>query len=438
MRGKLLLYGIGVATVIVGLFAGGVSADRFSSTSYIIDASTANNFGGTSGSASYSLTSSGGESVIGNGAGGSYKVGMGYVAQLDKSLSLTVQPSGLIGYWPLDENTGKRAGDTSLKQNHGNLPSSGVTWAPGKLGSSLQFDGTNKAVPFANTTDTQSSTISVSMWVKSTSNAKTITFMEKPSAWWIGASWGAPAVYNPASGVTCKDNTVNIADGAWHFIAATFNLGVTNGTTLYMDGSPRQTCTVASLSQTSAPQLNTTTAGNEMVGMIDNVKMFSRVMSADEIMAEYATENAGYDSGVSLGSVVAGTSNTASADVIVQTDASGYSLAISQNNNLTNGSDTIPAITGSIASPATWLEGTTKGLGFTLTGTNATAINGSWSGGASYAAFPNTATSFYTRTGSQSSPDYLTVKLRLDVAPTQVPSTTPYTNLITITGTMTP
>lgn len=71
-----------------------VNAERFTSPSYTIDASAiGNSIGGQQGSTNYSLVSSGGESVIGNASGGSYKLGLGYVAQLEQSLELTVSPA---------------------------------------------------------------------------------------------------------------------------------------------------------------------------------------------------------------------------------------------------------------------------------------------------------------------------------------------------------
>lgn len=161
------------------------------------------------------------------------------------------------------------------------------------------------------------------------------------------------------------------------------------------------------------------------------------MLSADEILAEYNAQNTGNGSGLSLGSITPNTSNTALSDIIVHTDSNGYTLAINENNDLTSGAYTIPPVSGSIASPVAWSEGTTKGLGFTLTATNATALPGTWSSGNSYAAIPTTATSFYTRTGIQSSTsDYITMRLRADVSLAQTVGV--YNNILTITGTITP
>lgn len=80
MRGKVLGIGVLCVAVVCGFWQT-AAADRFTSTSYVIDASVTNNIGGNQTSSSYKLTGSGGESLIGNGSSGSYKTGIGYVAQ---------------------------------------------------------------------------------------------------------------------------------------------------------------------------------------------------------------------------------------------------------------------------------------------------------------------------------------------------------------------
>ncbi|HPQ82575.1 MAG TPA: hypothetical protein PL191_02425, partial [Candidatus Saccharimonas sp.] len=162
-RGGLLALTV---LAIAVLFANGVSAYRFSSSSYVIDASVGNNFGGQSGSSSYSLVGSGGETIVGNGAGGSYKIGMGYVAQLPKSLQLTVQPDGLVGYWSLDEGAGNAAYDTSAQANSAGVAASSASgWVAGKVGGGYNATATtgNLRVPDNASLPTGQS-MTVSLW----------------------------------------------------------------------------------------------------------------------------------------------------------------------------------------------------------------------------------------------------------------------------------
>jgi hypothetical protein len=172
-------------------------------------------------------------------------------------------------------------------------------------------------------------------------------------------------------------------------------------------------------------------------GALDEMKLFSRPLAPDEIKADYTAGNAGIPAGLALGNITPGSSGISAFDAITQTSAPGYTLAINQNNNLTSGGNTIPAVSGSIASPVSWSEGATKGLGFTLYGTNATAIPGTWASGSGYAALPGSATSFYSRSGyTGGAKDVLNMRLRLDVAASQASGD--YANTMVITGTMVP
>jgi hypothetical protein len=215
-----------------------------------------------------------------------------------------------------------------------------------------------------------------------------------------------------------------------------------NASTLYADGVARKTFTWTPLSQTGWVTIGSVYNGTSYLqyfnGSIDHVKIFNRTLTADEIAAEYNAGNAGIPSGVSLGTITAGASKAALVDVITQTDAGGYALAVSQDHDLTDGTYSISPVSGNIAAPVAWSEGSTKGLGFSLTATNATAIPGLWNSGNSYAAFPSSATTFYSRTGVQSSIDYLTMRFRADVPTTQVTSGVAYSNTVTVTGTMAP
>ena len=153
-----------ITVVISGLFQY-ATADRYSSSHYIIDASTGNSFGGAGSSASYKLVSSGGESIIGDGSGGSYKLGQGYVAQLQQALQMTIQPGNQAAYYPLDESTGTSAGDATVQSNTGVLVGA-PTWTTGKIGNALSFNGTSQRVTIPHSTQNNLETLTVSVWIK--------------------------------------------------------------------------------------------------------------------------------------------------------------------------------------------------------------------------------------------------------------------------------
>lgn len=442
MKTRLLIGGV-VVLALLGL-SSVASAQRFTSSGYTIDASQIGaSFGGDSSSAGYELTSTGGESIIGQGSGGSYKLDSGYVAQLQSSMQLAVQPSGLVAYYPLDETSGAFVRDYSASDFHGDSAND-PTHVSGKVGDALDFDGATQNAEVGDTDSFTGSEFTVEAWVKTTTGGATMAAFAKGSNFWLGLDFGKAAFFDWTTAQTCKITTPTIADGSWHHIAATLDSGVSNGSYIYLDGDQGTACTWTPVSQTNrrgvigAAPSGGSSFSQHFDGSIDNIKIFNRILSENEIKAEYNAGVAGNPAGLSFATdIIAGTSQTSPFDAIVLTDTpKGYTIAVNQNQNLTNGAYTIPGVSGSVASPATWSEGTTKGLGFTLFGTNATAIDGKWSSGSAYAAFPGSATSVYTRSGAQSTKDVLNMRLRLDVASAQEAGT--YSNVITTTGTLTP
>lgn len=141
---------------------------------------------------------------------------------------------------------------------------------------------------------------------------------------------------------------------------------------------------------------------------------------------------------VELGTITPGISKTGTISASVITDAPGYSLSINQNANLTSGANTIPAITsGTITTPVAWTEGTTKGLGLTITGGPSIPAKWGTTGNYKYAPIPNSATTLYTRSGYTGGvTDTITMQPRVDIASAQ--PTGAYSNIVTLTATLIP
>lgn len=419
-------------------------ATEFSSSNFKIDGVIGESYSGLNSSTSYNLSAVGGESVIGNGSAGSYKIGEGYTSRLVNALQLTVQPGGLMAYYPFDTGTGTVAYDYSA--TNANLAFSGTpTWDTGKISGGITTSSGN-VLTTSSTPSFSYSALTVCSWAKISSTGTTPTIAAQSDSgistnnmWSIGFSTGAttPTASLRLGGTTYTATSATaLGTGTWGHICATYD---GNDLVLYQNGSEEDTVSINSAISAAGTALTVGSRGSGSVplaGTVDQLKLFNRALTVKEIESEYSAQNTGVPSGLALG-VTPGASDTADYDAVIQTDSPGYTLAINQNNNLTDGTYTIPAVSGSIASPVAWNEGTTTGLGFTLYGTNATSLPGTWGSGANYAALPGTATTMYTRTGyTGGSKDVLNMRLRLDVASSQVASQ--YTNQMTITGTMTP
>lgn len=435
-----------------------VAADTYTGTTYKINGELGGSNGGDPVSSSnYKLTSSMGESIVGQGSGGSYLLNAGYIAQLSNSLSVAIQPTGLIAYLPMDAGVTDKspvfnAANSAITTVHSTL---GATSVAGKVGNALQFNGTTQYIddtpsdpsaynPVTNTAGT------VEFWFKVAAANGSDQFLASRE----GGCMGWQMVMNATGQIRAQvDSTPSTcgsavyttvvspstyANNAWHHAAMTVNRS-TSTLKLYIDGAMVASTNTIPVSNSAAGGTLKLAAdfanANMLTGSLDEIKILTRDLRSDEVSAEYAASNAGTPSGLSLGSITPGVSNTTTADIMVQADTGKYSLAINQNNDLKNGTYTIPAVSANITTPGVWTEGTTKGFGFTLT--TAPSLDVKWGSGANYAALPGSSTTFYSRTGGGASViDTLKMQFRSDVATTQ-PSGS-YTNIVTVTGTITP
>lgn len=454
--GQVLLSAVG----IIGLFTvSSATADRMTSPSYILNGNAAGSFGGSISSTSYKMNAIGGETVVGNGASSSYIIKQGSTLTVP-TMQLSVQPNGLIAYYSLDENSGTTTADASVNSNNGSFVS-GPTWTTGKLGSAVSFNGSNGqsvSVP-DNTALNTGSQMTLSLWANQSSG----TLNKALASHWnytggsVSGSWALQVSGDSTSRLqffvadSQTDPGNNYAEtaastwstGGWHHITVVYDgtqSTAANRVAIYIDGAAASTATAgtlpATLQDAASPLMigDFTGLNRTWNGAIDHVKIFSRALSAAEVNAEYNAQNTGVATGLTLGTVTT-SSTTSLVDAIVRTNASSYSLSVQQDTNLQSGANTIAPVSGTIAAPATWTEGTTKGLGFTLLG--APTLDSKWGSGAKYAAFPTTATTFYsTSSHSPGVIDVINARLKLDIAGTQ--ATGAYSNNITYTGTTIP
>lgn len=466
MKRSIIWAVLGSLVAVTGAWST-ASAATFSSPNLSIKGSLGDSIAGAQSSSNYQLISTGGESIAGTTGSKSYKLGQGYIPSLENSMQVVVQPSGLVGYWPLDNSApGATAFDESINSNNGTY-SAGSGSAPVRVGDGWSGSGGESVTIPDSPVYPSGQKMTILAWVNPMVAAGNATVISKWNH--LGASsngsWalrltpdGKQLRFLVSSGA--GDEGANYATTAaggvgWDLIAM-FNLpirvAVTYDGTLpnaekikfYYTGSGLSgvttTGTIPSSLNDSPDDIvigNFPGLDQYWQGNLDDIKIYNRVLTAEEIKADFDSTNSGIPAALSLANVTPGVSQSTEFNAIVQTSAPGYTLSISQNNDLKSGANTIPGISGSIGSPASWNEGATKGLGFTLFSSSATAISGAWNSGNSYAALPSTSTSFYTRTGFTSGgKDILGMRLRLDTALNQPVGS--YTNQAMITGTMIP
>jgi outer membrane protein assembly factor BamB len=179
---------------------------------------------------------------------------------------------GLIAHWPLDEGEGGVIKDVSGNGNDGKI--SGATWTPGRSGSALRFDSSADAV----------SANYLPSLVLLPSRLKFRMYNKHPNTF----------VYFPdGKGVNFNYYGSFEPSPSWYHLAFTYDSS-SREWVYYLDGEEkvRKTFSIEGRTDYSIRQVATgVTIGREGAGFfpgsIDEIKIYNRALSAEEIKADY-------------------------------------------------------------------------------------------------------------------------------------------------------
>ena len=212
------------------------------------------------------------------------------------AVTFTVSPvaSNLVGAWGFDETSGTTTADASGRGNTGTL--SGPTRnTGGRFGGALSFDGINDwvTVPDADSLDLTSG-MTLEAWVRPTaigSGWRTVLLKEQPGdliyALYAGDGAGRAATHIFTTADRGLSGTTATPLNAWTHLAATYD-GATQR--IYVNGVQ-----AASRAQTGAMRVSTGAlriGGNNIwsnewfAGLIDELRVYNRALSAAEISAD--------------------------------------------------------------------------------------------------------------------------------------------------------
>ena len=202
--------------------------------------------------------------------------------------------TGLVGYWKLDDGTGGTASDNSGSNNDAILIGD-PNWTDGRFDGALSFDGDGDYVTADVSDDVAAGDLTLSMWVKSDSTT-TQQFIASFNTFFgdnrlmLGHHAGSSVleVYDGS----WRDTSAIIINGYWHHIACVLD-DPNDKVTIYVDGNNVHSYTTS----TTIAADDLFSLGQEydagpspsdyFNGIIDEVALYNRVLSVEEIQQLY-------------------------------------------------------------------------------------------------------------------------------------------------------
>ncbi|MGD0028115.1 MAG: LamG domain-containing protein [Candidatus Bathyarchaeia archaeon] len=200
---------------------------------------------------------------------------------------------GLVGWWRFDETSGAVASDNTTNGNNGILQGSPPpSWVTGKYGNALQFDGSHNYVQIPDSASLKPANITITAWINPTSVTGDTIYSKNYPICTLRYCQNTPSNPYPTFILTISGtqyeivSSIAITYGAWNYIAATFD-----GTTmnLYVNGQLAATATHSGSIgwDTTVATIAENTWGGYGAGIIDEVQIYNRALSATEIQADY-------------------------------------------------------------------------------------------------------------------------------------------------------
>lgn len=197
-----------------------------------------------------------------------------------------------VGRWDFEEGTGTSASDTSGNANTGTL-TAGPTWAQGKIGKAINFDGSNDCVSVSNASSlNMTSAITIEAWVYPTSLTGAPTIIQKQDGFtgqyflrfnsglngglWISGAWRE---------ITSASSAVA---NQWQHVAFTYD--GTNMRLFYNGANVATTARTGSITTTTGTLglgAWTSCSENAFTGRIDHARIYNYARSAAQIAWDY-------------------------------------------------------------------------------------------------------------------------------------------------------
>ena len=214
------------------------------------------------------------------------------ISQSAEAANVNPHP-GLVGWWRFDEGNGTVAKDSSGSGNDGTVHN--ATWVDGKYGKALSFNGTSDYLEIAHAASlSPTSGISLEAWVKFARNNTMEVILTKSTAGrdvWQDYALTHEAnnifrgIFRVAGNIRVVNSLPHTDINVWHHVVVTFD---GQSLRMYVNGVLEGTANYAGALGTSTNPLR---VGKQVVynfqGVIDEVRVYNRALSATEIQASF-------------------------------------------------------------------------------------------------------------------------------------------------------
>ena len=241
--------------------------------------------------------------------------------------------ASLVGYWKFNSDS---ATDYSGQNNHGTVYGA-VNTSDGKFEDVLSFDGVNDYVDLGTSNTLKPTAFTITAWFKKNNLARSEAFI-------ANAYWGLYYDYNcrftgsvwcqvQSASATGNSNQITIPDNNWHFFAIIYDSS-TNQFDIWLDNITNASTTTIDIAYSSRSTLIGYLSGAPSSlyfnGTIDEVRIYNRALSAEEILSQYNTQKHLF---VKDGTLDSGDTSLVGYWKLDSVNSTNYTLDISGNNN---------------------------------------------------------------------------------------------------------
>jgi YD repeat-containing protein len=218
------------------------------------------------------------------------------------SATTSAAGSGPVGYWKFDEGSGTTTADSSGIGNTGTLTN--TTWTTGEFANALSFNGSSSNVNMGTgtgLTDLYLGGMTVSAWIKPAGSGgggggRIVDKDNNDSGWFFAMSGTTTVKFSSdqfATSQPSRTSSATISLNTWQLVTATWD-GSTNGANIhiYINGSLADGTSANGSGAASTDSGTPFTVGNRTTdnargfnGVIDDVRVYNRVLSSSEIAA---------------------------------------------------------------------------------------------------------------------------------------------------------